>query len=107
MAEGLKHIAELLAQAGDLPNEREGHMVISATGMIAHAARALREMAVPFDNPSSLDQEEFAERLSNSQPALHAYGLEQLGEHLGKLEVAFRTGDIKTIRSFFDLYVFD
>lgn len=100
-------VARLMSSAGQLPNSREGKMVVSVTGLLANAAGALRELAGPLQDGSELAKQEMDERLDSAQPNFHAYGLEQLRGHLAELKLAFETGDAAKVKSFFDLYTFN
>ena len=82
-------------------------MKISLLGVLSHAHRALTEMTQPFEDAPEHIVEQFDDRLQESQPTYHAFGLEELGKHLKLLQEAFNTGDAKTVRQFFDLYVLD
>lgn len=103
----LLSISKVLAEAAALPPSNKGGMLISFPGTLSHAQRSLMEMAQPFEDAPTHLEEEFDERISDAQPALRAYGLEQMGKHLAMLKIVFQTGDAQTVRRFFDLYVFD
>lgn len=103
----LTHINEVLAEAARLPHGNQNGMKISLPGVLSHAHRTLTEMAQPFEDAPEHIAEQFDDRMRESQPAMRAYGLEELGRHLALLREAFKAGDAKTVRKFFDLYVFD
>lgn len=82
-------------------------MYISLTGTLSLAARSLREMAEKPDTDDKDVLEAHEARCYESQPALRAYGLEELGKHLGMLKTAMEKGDSATVRQFFEIYRFD
>lgn len=103
----LSGISKVLAEAALLPKGNLNGMKISMPGVLSHGHRTLTEMLVPFDDAPGHIVEQFEDRLTELQPGLHAHGLELLGSHLALLKKAFQEGDAKTVRQFFDLYVFD
>ena len=102
----LEKISTTIAEAGKLPTGNQSGMKIDLFGMLSHSERALKEMTVPFEDAPEHIVEQFEDRLQDLQPGFHAYNLEVLGEHLKKLQKAFEEGDAKTVRKFFDLYIF-
>jgi soluble cytochrome b562 len=100
-------VSAVLADAAAIPQGNQNGMRISLPGVISHAHRALLEMAAPLEDVSRDAEERFSERVEDTQPALHAHGLEVLQKHLDLLGKAIQEGDAKTVRQFFDLYVFD
>lgn len=102
----LAAIGRVVSSAADVPGSREGTMVVSLPGLLAHAASALREMAAPLERGSELANQEMEERLGEAQPEFYAYGLDQLCEHLAQLKQAFEAGDSAKVKAFFDLYSF-
>ena len=103
----LNAISTVLAEASALPNGNSNGMRISFTGVLSHAARSLREMALPLEDAPEHIAEQWDDRLQDSQPDLRAFSLEELSNHLDMLKKAFVGGDAATVRQFFDLYVFD
>lgn len=103
----LSTINKVLADAAALPPSNQNGMIISLPGVLSHGHRALAEMLVPFDDAPAHIVEQFESRLVDGQPGYHARSLELLGDHLAQLKEAFKNGDAKTVRQFFDLYVFD
>ena len=85
-------------------------MVISVTGALSIAARALNDLAAPLSpdehNADEL-RETHQERIEEAQPRLPAYPLETMVKHLGMLRDAVASGDAVMVGRFFDLYVFD
>lgn len=82
-------------------------MFISLPGLLRHAARALREMAQPFECDPCDVLEAHDDRCFEAQPTAHAHCLEQLCKHLDMLRLATEAGDSATIRKFFEIYRFD
>ena len=103
----LSTISKTLADAAMHQEGNQNGMKISLPGVLSHAHRALIEMAQPFEDAPEHIVEQFDDRLQESQPAMRAYGLEELNRHLALLKNVFNTGDSATIRQFFDLYDFD
>lgn len=103
----LNSISKTLSEAAALPQGNQNGMIVSLPGVLSHAHRALIEMIAPFDDAPEHITQQFEERMTESQPGYHAHGLEILNTHLALLKKAFQNGDAKTVRQFFDLYVFD
>ena len=103
----LTNVSKLLAEAAILPEGNLNGMKISLPGVLSHARRSLIEMSQSFEDAPEHIIEQFDDRLMESQPKMHAHRLEELGKHLKLLQEAFNSGDTKTVRRFFDLYVFD
>lgn len=102
-------LGELLIEAAARPRNRAG-MVISATGALSIAARALNDLAEPLsadERDANLLREDHQERLDDTQPSLAAHSLETMAKHLGMLRDAVATGNVEMVGKFFDLYVFD
>ena len=93
------------AAALDLP-EYKG-MLVDFTGVLSHAARALRALAVPPTTTDVCVIDEHEDRLSEEQPILHAHMLEQLVIHLGTVTKAMQAGDVKPLRQFLEIYRVD
>lgn len=103
----MNRINKVFAEAATLPQGNQNGMKIDLSGLLAHAQRALVEMIEPFDDAPEHIARQFEERIEESQPGHHAHGLKMLAVHLELLKKAFNEGDAKTVRQFFDLYVFD
>lgn len=105
----MHRLGELLIEAAGNPRDRDG-MVISATGALSIAARALNDLAEPLsgdEHDVAVLREDHQERLDDAQPRLAAYPLETMAKHLGMLRDAVATGNADIVGKFFDLYVFD
>jgi hypothetical protein len=100
-----KVVAEVLA----LPAGSRNGMVISLPGLLSHAKRALEEMALPLDAESGAEETrgEFEERIVETHPAFHAYGLGILLGHMKRLRAALTAGDALLVRQILDMYVVD
>jgi hypothetical protein len=105
----MQRLGQLLIEAAAKPRDRTG-MVISATGALSIAARALTDLAEPLASDeldADLLREDHQERLDDAQPRLAAYSLETMAKHFGMLRDAVATGNTDMVGKFFDLYVFD
>jgi hypothetical protein len=103
----MQSIATALNAASAIERPPYNGMYISLTGTLTHAARSLRELAVPPDTTNEQILQDHEDRLYESQPALRAQGLEDLSKHLGMLKKAIDTADHATVRQFFEIYRFD
>lgn len=103
----LQSIAKALNTASEIERPPYNGMFISLTGILTHATRSLRELAVLPDTTNEQLLEDHEDRLYESQPALRAQGLDDLVKHLGMLKKAIDTGDHATVRQFFEIYRFD
>ncbi|UNK04193.1 hypothetical protein MMB19_28840 (plasmid) [Ralstonia insidiosa] len=84
-------------------------MVISAPGVLTIAARALKELAQPFDeteHDAGYLRETHQDRLDEAQPGLSAYSLETMAKHLEMLRTAVVERDVSKVGQFFNVYVF-
>ncbi|ENZ77769.1 MULTISPECIES: hypothetical protein [Ralstonia] len=104
----LRALGELLLKAAGLPR-REGGMVISAPGVLTIAARALNELAQPFEeteHDAGYLRELHQDRLAEAQPGLSVHSLETMAKHLEMLRKAVVERDARRVGQFFDVYVF-
>lgn len=104
----MRALGDLLLEASRLPR-REGGMVISAPGVLTIAARALKELAQPFEeteHDAGYLRELHQERLDEAQPGLSVYSLETLAKHLEMLRMAVVERNACKVGQFFDVYVF-
>jgi hypothetical protein len=100
----LKLLAEQLTAAAALDRPPHNGMLIDLSGVLSHAARALRAFAAP---PSTTDEaalEDHAERVSAEQPAMHAFMLDELLRHLELVAEGLEAGNVLPLRQFLDLY---
>lgn len=105
----MQRLGELLIEAAKLPRNENG-MVVSATGALTIAARALNDLSAPLDGDESdaeVLREAHQERIEETQPRLAAFPLETMAKHLGMLRDAVSASDVETVGKFFNLYVFD
>ena len=105
----MQRLGELLIEAAARSRDRAG-MVISATGALSIAARALNDLAEPLsgdERDADLLREDHQDRLDDTQPRVAAHSLETMAKHLGMLRDAVATGNTDIVGKFFDLYVFD
>lgn len=104
----MRTLGDLLLEAARLPR-RGGGMVISAPGVLTIAARALSELAQPFEeaeHDAGYLRELHQERLDDAQPGLSVYSLETMAKHLEMLRMAVVERDAAKVGQFFNLYVF-
>lgn len=105
----MQRLGELLIVAAKNPQDKNG-MVISATGALSIAARALAELAEPLDEDEH-DAGELrrahCERLKELRPRSAAFSLGTMSRHLGMLKKAVDEGDAGFVGRFFTLYVLD
>lgn len=105
----MQRLGELLIEAAKMPRNDNG-MVISATGALTIAVRALNDLAEPLEaDPGDADllTEVHQARIDEVQPRLTAFSLEEMAKHFGMLRDAVASGDVETVGKFFNLYVFD
>lgn len=98
--------AALMAAAA-IQREPHNGMMVSVSGTLSLAARALREMAVAPETSDSVAQEEHAERCSTAQPEMRAYALEEFARHIAMVKAAVEQGNVSIVRQFFEVYKFD
>lgn len=103
----MRAIAAALTTASLIERPPYNGMFISLTGTLSLAARSLREMAEAPDTENEDVLQAHEDRCFEAQPALRAYGLEELGKHLDMLKTAIAAGDSATVRQFFEIYRFD
>lgn len=103
----MQAIATAFHQGSRIERPPYNGMFISLSGTLSLAARSLREMAEKPDTDNADAVEAHETRCYESQPALRAHGLEELGKHLGLLKTAIEVGDSVTVRQFFEIYRFD
>lgn len=100
----LKLLAEQLGAAAALDRPPHTGMLIDLSGVLSHAARALRAFAEPPSTTNETVLEEHADRVSDEQPAMHAFMLEELQRHLDLVAKGLEAGDVLPLRKFLDVY---
>lgn len=105
----LQKLGELLIEASKRPRDDKG-MVISATGVLTIAARALKDLAAPMDATepdADALREDHENLIGEAQPNLAAFSLETMARHFTMLRAAVEAGDAIRVGEIFNLYVFD
>jgi len=100
----MRAVGEAVLEAAKLERPVYSGFFISLTGVLTLGARALREMAAPPESDQAVVLAAHEERCSDAQPALHAFGLEELARHIDMMRVAIAEGDLVTVRQMFEVY---